>query len=237
MNQVYTTNDYSKFKFIDGNRTINKLHLNRLKKSMEEKYIDVPIIINEHKEIIDGQHRFLSAWDLGLPIKYIQIDGLKLQDVHRLNTNTKNWTADSYLEGFCKLGLPDYLTYKDFKNKYGFGHNETTALLKNCKRFHGGGSNDFKDGTFKIVDYSLAIKNAEKIHMVSKYYDGFKRRAFVYCMLDLFENPDYNHAEFLNKLSFQSVKLQDCTTVEQYLCLIEDIYNFKRNKQSKVRFY
>lgn len=73
--------------------------------------------------------------------------------------------------------------------------------------------------------------------MVSKYYDGFKRRAFVYCMLDLFENPDYNHAEFLNKLSFQSVKLQDCTTVEQYLCLIEDIYNFKRNKQSKVRFY
>jgi hypothetical protein len=72
--------------------------------------------------------------------------------------------------------------------------------------------------------------------MISKFYDGYKRRAFVYAMLDLFENPQYNHAEFLNKLSFQSVKLVDCTDVQQYLILIEEIYNFKRNKQTKVYF-
>jgi len=93
----------------------------------------------------------------------------------------------------------------------------------------------FHDGTFKVNNLNLATEYAEKIMMVSQYYDGYKRRAFVYAMLDLFNNPDYNHAEFLNKLSFQSVKLQDCTTSEQYLFLIEDIYNYKRNKQQKVR--
>ena len=73
--------------------------------------------------------------------------------------------------------------------------------------------------------------------MVREYYEGYKRRYFVYAMLELFENPDYSHVEFLNKLSFQSVKLQDCTDVKGYLILIEDIYNFKRSKNIKVRFF
>ena len=236
INQVMMTNDYNMFKYIDGNRDVNKLHLKRLRESIAEKYITVPIIINEKNQIIDGQHRFQSARDLNKPVYYIKIDGLDLQDVQRLNTNTKNWTADAYLDGYCRLGLPDYIKYREYKNKYGFGHNEVSALLLNNTRYHGGRNLDFKNGTFKINDYNLAVKNAEKIHMVSKFYDGFQRRAFVYAMLDLFKNPDYNHAEFLNKLSYQSVKLVDCTDVQQYLILIEEIYNYKRSRQNKVYF-
>tara|TARA_R110000803_G_scaffold132256_1_gene199458 strand:+ start:726 stop:1448 length:723 start_codon:yes stop_codon:yes gene_type:complete len=237
VNQVLMTNDYSMFKSMSGNRDVNDLHIKRLKDSMQEKYISVPIIVNEKNQIIDGQHRFQSAKELSKPIYYIKIGGLKLQDVHRLNTNTKNWTADSYLDGYCKLGKEQYLIYRDFKERFGFGHNETQALLSNKSRMAGSRSTKFKDGDFVIEDYNLAIRNAEKIGMCSEYYEGYKRRSFVYAMLDLFDNDDYNHAEFLNKLSFQSVKLQDCTTIDQYLVLIEEIYNFKRTKATKVRFY
>ena len=129
------------------------------------------------------------------------------------------------------------MIYRDFKERFGFGHNETQALLSNKSRMAGSRSTKFKDGDFVIEDLNLATRNAEKISMCSEYYEGYKRRSFVYAMLDLFDNDDYNHAEFLNKLSFQSVKLQDCTTIDQYLVLIEDIYNFKRTKATKVRFY
>ena len=237
VNQVLMTNDYSKFSYISGNRDVNDLHIKRLTQSMKEKYITVPIIVNEKHQIIDGQHRFQSAKQLGKPVYFIKVNGLKLQDVHRLNTNTKNWTADSYLDGYCKLGKKEYIIYRDFKEKFGFGHNETQALLSNLTRMGGNKNEQFKDGNFVVVDYDLAVRNAEKISMCSKYYDGYKRRSFVYAMLDLFNNEDYSHPEFLNKLSFQSIKLQDCTTVDQYLTLMEEIYNFKRTKATKVRFY
>lgn len=236
VNQVMMTNDYNMFKTIEGNREVNKLHLRRLKDSIQEKYITVPIIINEKNQIIDGQHRFTSAKELNKPVYYIRVNGLGLKDVHRLNTNTKNWTADAYLDGYCRLGKQDYIIYRDFKNKYGFGHNETNALLSGKSRMGGTKNQAFKDGNFKIVNLDNATTNAEKICMVGKYYEGYKRRAFVYAMLDLFENPKYNHAEFLNKLSFQSRSLVDCTDVQQYLILIEEIYNYKRNKQQKVYF-
>ena len=58
---VHTTTDYSLFKSIDGNRTKNKAHVKKLKKSMEEKYLFTVIIVNEKYEIIDGQPD-QSAW-------------------------------------------------------------------------------------------------------------------------------------------------------------------------------
>lgn len=237
VNQVLLTNDYSKFSYISGNRDVNDMHIKRLKESMQEKYIGVPIIVNEHHQIIDGQHRFQSARELNKPIYYIKVGGLKLPDVHRLNTNTKNWTCDSFLDGYCKLGKEEYLLYREFKERFGFGHNETQTLLTSKSRMGGSTNQKFKDGTFVIDDYHGAVIRAEKINMCSKYYEGYKRRSFVYAMLDLFERDNYSHAEFLNKLSFQSVKLQDCTTVDQYLILIEEIYNYKRSKSNKVRFY
>jgi len=237
INQVLMTNDYKIFSSILGNRDINDLHIKRLKESMKNKYITVPIIVNEKLQIIDGQHRFQAAKELKKPIYCIKVDGLNLPDVHRLNTNTKNWTADSFLDGYCKLGKEQYLIYKEFKERFGFGHNETQALLTNKTRMGGDKNQAFRDGVFVIKDYNEAVRNAEKITMCSQYYEGYKRRSFVYVMLDLFKNESYSHPEFLNKLSFQSVKLQDCTTVVQYLILIEEIYNYKRTKSTKVRFY
>ena len=58
INHVHTTTDYFLFKPINGNRNINRLHLSRLKKSIEENYLFTVIIVNENYEIIDGQHRF-----------------------------------------------------------------------------------------------------------------------------------------------------------------------------------
>jgi len=236
INQVMMTNDYNMFKNIEGNRNINKIHLKRLKQSIQEKHIMVPIIVNGKYEIIDGQHRFQSAKDLSKPVYFIKINGLELPDIHRLNTNLKNWQADDFLEGYCELGLEDYLIYRDFKEKYGFGHDETKTLLIGTLSSDGNQVDHFRNGTFKVKDLKRAEKNAEKILMIGNYYDGYRRRAFVKAMLQLFNNKEYNHAEFLNKLSYQSMKLVDCTTFKQYITLIEEIYNYKRYRDNKINF-
>ena len=57
INQVIKTNDYNTFKVMPGNRPVNKLHVRRLSKSMEEKHLMSPILVNEKMQVIDGQHR------------------------------------------------------------------------------------------------------------------------------------------------------------------------------------
>ena len=237
INQVLVTNDYSMFQIMKGNRDINKVHLNRLKKSIQEKYIEVPIIVNERNEIIDGQHRYTSAMELGKPVYFIRIGGLKLPDVQRLNINSKNWTADSYMEGYCDLGMQDYITYRQFKKNYKLNHNECVALLSGSKRAGGSAIDAFHQGLFKVTHYNEAVAIVQKLEKIKPMYAGYKRRAFIYAMLDAFDNEKFEFDRFLHKLSFQYGKMYDCTTVDQYLMLIQEIYNYKLPKQHKVRLF
>ena len=235
VNQVKMTNDYGKFSFLEGNRMVNPLNKRRLSVSMVEKQIQNPIVVNEKHAIIDGQHRFTVMRENELPVYYIVVDGLELEDVHRLNTNQKNWNADDFMNGYIRLGNKEYKLYRDFKQRYGFGHKECQAMLTGRKRNNAETSELFRNGGFKVKTMSEAKRWAEQIEMVEPYYDGYKRRTFIYAMLDMFDEPIYDHAEFIQKLGYQSGKLTDQTTVEHYKILIESIFNYRRNP--KVRLY
>ena len=234
--QVHTTTDYFLFKPIDGNRNKNLLHINRLKKSMAENYLFTVIIVNEDYEIIDGQHRFHVIKELGLQLHYIVCEGYKLEEVHILNQNSKTWNADDYLTGYCNLGNENYLQYKKFKQKYGFGHNECMAMLSGRNAIGGSIVQDFKDGSFKVTSLEEAEHVAEKIWLFKDVYDGFKRRSFVYAMLYLFDKPQFEFTEFLQKVKLQPSALTDCSDAKQYISLIEEIYNYRRREKVNLRY-
>ena len=232
--KVLKTTNYSSFKIMKGNRKINRLHLKRLKSSMAEDYLISPILINQNHEIIDGQHRFQAAKELELPINYIICNGYGLKEVQRLNTTSRKWNADDYMEGYAELGIESYIKYKEFKERWKFGHNETMALL-NGSQFSGGMSEAFTDGTMNIsrAQYIRAEKIAKEIYQIEPYYLGFKRRSFIYALLKLREKPQFDFDFFLEKLSKQSTALVDCSNKDQYIELIEEIYNWRnRNKVS-----
>jgi hypothetical protein len=235
-NQVHTTIDYYLFKPIDGNRNKNQLHLNRLKKSMSDNLLFTVIIVNEKYEIIDGQHRFDVVRDLTLPLNYIVCEGYGLNEVHILNQNSKTWNADDYLTGYCNLGNKDYLKYKEFKEKYNFGHNECMAMLTGINVGGGELFNLFKNGLFKITDYNEACLQADKIMLFEPYYDGCKRRAFVYALLELFDKEQFEFTEFLQKVKLQPSALTNCNDIKQYVSLIEEIYNYRRREKVNLRY-
>jgi hypothetical protein len=234
--RVHTTNDYFLFKPIDGNRTKNQLHINRLKKSISENYLFTVIIVNERYEIIDGQHRFDVISELKLPLNYIMCEGYSLNEVHILNQNSKNWNADDYVTGFCNLGRKDYIQYRDFKDKYNFGHNECMAMLTGINVGGGLLFISFKNGLFKVTDHDEAIKQADQIMSIEPYYDGFKRRAFVYALLELFDKKQFEFSEFLQKLKLNPSALTNCNDIAQYIYLIEEIYNYRRRDKINLRF-
>jgi hypothetical protein len=80
------------------------------------------------------------------------------------------------------------------------------------------------------------VDTAEKIQMVAPFYDGFKRRSFVFAMITLLENENFNISSFIQKLKIQPTALMDCTSTKQYMLLIEDIYNYKRREKVSLRY-
>ena len=234
INQVHTTTDYFLFKPIEGNRNKNLLHINRLKKSMAETYLFTVIIVNEKYEIIDGQHRFDVIQELKLPLNYIVCNGYGLNEVHILNQNSKTWTSDDYLDGYCKLGYKDYLKYREFKELYGIGHYECMWLLNGSQLSNP--TQVFFTGDFKIKNYNEACKIIEKIMLVEPYYEEWKRRSFILAMLQLFKNPNFELTEFLQKLKLQPTALSNCSTTNQYVSLIEEIYNYRRREKVNLRY-
>ena len=77
---VMITKNYNMFTSIAGNRNLNPIHLKNLKESIAIKQIPVPIVVNEKYQICDGQNRFQVCCELNLPVYYIVIEGLTLED-------------------------------------------------------------------------------------------------------------------------------------------------------------
>ena len=234
VNQVHTTDHYHLFQPIDGNRYKNLLHLNRLRKSMQENYLFTVIIVNENYEIIDGQHRFEIIRELKLPLNYIICTGYGLKEVHTLNANSKNWTFDDYMNGYCELGNINYMTYRNFKWMYNFTHQICMKLLHGTA--NGNASFDFQNGHLKITDVDLPIKRAKMIVSCAPYYDGYLKTLFDLALITLFEKPQFNFDEFLGKLKTNPTALKDCTSVSGYIALIEEIYNYRRREKINLRY-
>lgn len=234
LSHVHTTTDYGLFKSIDGNRNLNLLHLNRLRKSMQERALFTIITVNERYEIIDGQHRFEVSKELGLPVHYVMCAGYGLNEVHIMNATSKTWNSDDYMEGYCQLGKQAYLTYKKFKNTYELDHASCLAIL--AKFENGSAIKEFYEGRFEIHNYKQAVEFAERLNLIGKYYEGNKRRMFVRALLTLFKNERFEFMEFLNKLRLNPSALTDCSTVSQYITLIEEIYNYRRRDKVNLRY-
>jgi len=242
--KVYMTYDYSMFKSMRGNRPLDKLLVMKLKKSFKKQYLFTIILVNEYYEIIDGQHRFEAAKSLGLPLYFTIQEGYKVKEVQMLNTNTKNWGKMQYLHSYCELGNPEYLKFRNFMRRYPkFGIAVSEAILTGLsngkyKREAGHGVRlpTFADGELEIPNEGRSYDIAEKIMQIQPFYDGFNRITFVRAMMRLFNNPNYDHNTFIKKLKIQPTALRHCQSVDQYLLLIEDIYNYRSRDKGSLRY-
>ena len=88
--RVYKTGDYGKFRYFDGNRALNEAHIRNLMESLTENQIPCPIVVDASYRVADGQNRLEACKRLGIPVYYIVVPGLTLEDVKRLNSNTKS---------------------------------------------------------------------------------------------------------------------------------------------------
>jgi hypothetical protein len=251
---VLKTTDYHLFSFISGNRKVNMAHARRLEKSFSKRQLLSPIIVNEHYQIIDGQHRYTVCKKLSLPIYYLVVEGYGLDEVQILNTNSSNWKKTDYLNAYCDLRYPEYLKFRRFMQQYqDFGFQACEMLLSHKTMSRKGeskkefvtetnsrgyvGFRTFEEGEFTCVNYEKSCEMADNIMMIKQIAPTvLNRKAFIAALIQLFRNENFDWSEFMNKLQQQPLALVECVNVTQYKSLIEEIYNWKRKNKVNLRY-
>lgn len=246
--QVMKTSNPSQFKILPDNRNLNLLHVRRLVESFKEKHLISPIIVNERYEVIDGQHRLEASKETGMPIYYIMIKGYGIKEVQVFNTNQKNWTKLDWLNMYCAEGKRAYLELKEFMNDFPDFQFQAAERIMSLRGSHDktkredGKSismKDFQNGKLVVPNLSASYSVARRLLDFKPYYAGFNKGIFVSTMLPLLLNGKkfkYDHKEMMHKISTCPIKMTDCLDVDSYKLLLEDIYNYKRQKENKVSF-
>lgn len=236
VNEVYMSNEYENFKYMEGNRNIDLKHLVKLTDSFKTKQLPIPIVVNKNMEILEGQHRFLVCKTEGLPVYYIKIEDCSINDAILINTISKKWTMEDYLNHYCSLGYEHYINLKNFM--------EITGLNCNCARlfadsYDGKASkhnSKFSIGRFEMIPFDEAFAKFEIYRDYNKC-PAFNMQIFMLSILKIMDNPKYDHKRMMQKIDLFYYKITKRVTKNEYIQVLTEIYNYNVSKENKVYFY
>jgi hypothetical protein len=237
--EIFETKDYSIFKFRDDNRVINQNHVKKLSSKMKERgWLPTSIVtINGSGDVIDGQHRVKAAVSVGCPIRYKVSRGAGTDEMTEMNTLQKNWSPFDHLHKFVVRGVPSYITFDKFVKEFPmFKYTEIAMFLNNnqssIKR------DTFESGQWVSKSETKARRWANDILQLKPFGEKFYNRSiFVRAMIKIMSNKsEFNFEDFLHKVKLRPTNFVQCGTVDQYVEMIENIYNYRRSEKINLRF-
>lgn len=208
--QVLSTTNYDQFSFMGANRDTNRGHVEALKRAFEEvgNLTRVqPILVNDQNQIIDGQHRFTAAAELGEPVFYTVAPGLGVNEARSMNVLHKTWRTPDYAKSYAATGDPSYQRYNKLKEDYGYNH--SVILSYTSPSGAKGSFKAFREGQYTLseADYQAAKERLDKLADVVEIVPLATTKAFALAMLRAMRTEGYNHGKMLQKLkSYPEVK-------------------------------
>lgn len=236
---IQKTKDYSLFKNVVGNRELNNPHLLNLTNSiLANNMLAVnPIIVNAEMAIIDGQHRFEVAKANNLDIYYVVLEKATLENVQTLNTYSRNWRLEDYVDSYITTGNQNYVTLKEFSEQYGVGLSLAANLLGGKMLDNDNVVWTIKSGKFKTNNTNIekASRFMDRIEEIKPYTESnaWRDREFLNAMLKVYKQV--SHKKVMHKLSIGRKKIQRQVVLTDYLRSLEDIINYRN--VNTLRFF
>lgn len=234
--KIHYTKDYDKFKILKSNRKVDPPHVIALKKSMSDQNLssDLPIIVNENMEILDGQHRFKANMELGLPIFYKISRIFDEKFVAIINSTSKPWKTEDYLHYYIQHGNEEYKNLAVFYEYYNIALTSAIGLLTGGTTQPGSTTmDDFRHGDFKITHPTHAIRVINMIDSFAPFFPDYSHKTFMNAVSRLAFMKDYNHEHMLQKLETRSSRMLKQADVDGYIKQLNDLYNHNVRKRHK----
>lgn len=238
---VGETLDYDVFQKLKCNRKTDPSILKKLEKSIKQKNLlsSKPILVDRYFNVIDGQHRLLTAQKLGIPVSYQVDENCEISDMVKLNNNQKAWNINDYLNYYCEgEEKQEYLKLKDFIDREKIQLNIALHLLNGTKnkdffeRFKTGNyvfPNEMQ--FFKVIEKKSLI--ADTIEYLKKTSSGDKtylsRVTFYSALVEFFGSRTFSYDIFRKKLQYKLEMLHPCSKKGDYINIFKNIYNWKNH--------
>ena len=242
--EIQETRNYELFKFVKGNRAINRSHVNRLKEKISRRDLkEIPILVGSLDKsgkypIFDGQHRFAAKSELNKSIRFIVVKSMRPDDISDINTDNSNWVSKNFLNKYVEKGNEDYIYYSSFMEEYGLQNkfSVTTTLLNNSCRRERAQEEDFDRGLFKVADKDESEDTIQYINKILTEIDSSKCKNsfFYYSLLHAINHTGFNRSHFLKKVEKLSAKFKGATNSQEWLDIIDRVYN--RHNQGLKKF-
>lgn len=253
---VYRTKAYEQFYFAPENRPIYDKHVQNLKQSiLENGYMkEVPIQLVRAPDgkgfiVTDGQHRLAACKALGVEVYYqvreFESESAKSAAIRVVNAYSKAWRDEDYLAHFCMLGNPHYKRLQSFMSEFDLGISSAINILSGMRHAHAGKSGGLRHA-YRIGDLQFSKGDEEKARITMSLANSIRnfherliplRRhaAFVTATIIAVTSEHYDEDRMLANMEKNLMRFVLCTSVNDYLALLTEVFNWKR-KSNRIVF-
>ena len=249
--QIYTTNDYSKFSLIRGNRPIKEERVTSLAKDIDAVGLTTPVLIYFDKKtrqwyIMDGQHRTEVCKKLNIPIRYIihnkeyESQRELLEAIRIINKNQKNWVPTDIGNSYSVTEYDDnYERYMQLVNM-GVSH---SFVLKACEEFSKDGECNVGAKAFNSGELQISDEVFEKVKMQISMLKNSKidpkiwnRQYFIRALMKLRRMENFDVYKFIENYEKYPYEWKNCYQVHDNIKSILHVHNYKNRKKAKYYF-
>lgn len=232
--RIESTKNYQLFQNNSGeNRPLNVNKHKRLIESMRlYGFLDVyPIIVYRDTKgqlvVKEGQHRLAIAQSLGLPVHWVEtnVDF----DIAIVNNTQKVWSLIDYARKYAATGVRPYQEGLEFMEQHSLPVSKAFSLLAGTAVFHNC-SESFLNGTFKIKDRPWANAVAGIYAPLVNLSKAVKNDRMIEACMAVCRIPDFDPHRLLSNAERCREKLVSYSQKENYLQMLEEIYNFGRKQ-------
>jgi hypothetical protein len=238
--KVESTNNFRMFELLDTNR--DAIKIKALMESMKKHgWIDSkPMSVfrngSNKLKIRDGHHRFEVAQRLGIAVKYV-VDSDEAT-IYELDKTTNKWTLTDCITSFCRSGKIEYLKVKQYCDDTGISLSLAASMLMGQCAGSGNYHAAFRIGSYKVNHNSQHANIVKELVLCCKragvtFYNtnllvmAFSKIAFV-------DQFDLDHMK--SKIRLFPTLFEKKANLDQYLMLVEDIYNRQSRKKIPLKY-
>lgn len=226
--------NYRMFELLDTNRDAVKVKA--LMESMRQHgWINShPMSVfrngNGKLKIRDGHHRFDVAQRLGIPVKYVVDDDDAT--VYELDKCTNKWSLQDCLVSFCRSGKIEYIKVKTYCEETGISLSHAAAMLSGCSAGSGNYHESFRNGTYMVNKNSnhAALVKELTLHCKNCGVKFYNTSLLTMALSRIVRVDQFDISRMKTKIKLFSSLMERKANLEQYLDMLEDIYN-RQNRQ------
>ena len=239
--EIYYSDEYARFKMINGNRQLNESKIKRIIEEIESgndmlKYY--PIQVRENKDrldIIDGQHRFYICKKLKRPVYYILVKEEKsMPEIARVNSNVEKWKSVDFINCYVAHDNSNYKILQAFLDKYQISTTVALIMLSKgnpgCEGAYPEMGDSFRSGTFEVK----FKENAEQLADTCLHFDRFpnyRSRPFIIAIYRILKAGIIPIEDLISAYNKRPEMLTQQGNYKAYITNLEQIINVGKQKR------